>query len=261
MTDPRQITIQVFSDLHLNLLNSKDTIPPIMPEAKYLFLAGNICTLNHSLFFPFLDHCSRSWEKTFIVPGNQEFYSYKKNHGTLDFEYNLKIGERYKNIFYLNNGKATLNDVIDVYGTTLWSKPRISRYEAKYFTDFFSIQQFSEKKKLNIPIDYHFIQNLSNKDSDFLAESIRKNKNKKLIVLTHFPPTQEGTINPSTTLYEDFGNLLDRVDLRNVPLWISGHTHWSYNIELPSTRLVSNQLGFVSEKTGYSKNGLFVIDY
>jgi Icc-related predicted phosphoesterase len=102
---------------------------------------------------------------------------------------------------------------------------------------------------------------LSNKDSDFLAESIRKNKNKKLIVLTHFPPTQEGTINPSTTLYEDFGNLLDRVDLRNVPLWISGHTHWSYNIELPSTRLVSNQLGFVSEKTGYSKNGLFVIDY
>ena len=256
-----QITIQVFSDLHLNLLNPKDTIPPIIPEAKYLFLAGNICTLGHPTFFPFLDYCSRSWEKTFIVPGNQDFYSFKKNHGTLDFEYNLKIGERYKNIFYLNNSKASLNDTIDVYGSTLWSKPRFSRYEVKYFTDFLNIQQFSDKKKQNTLIDYHFVQNLSNKDADYLEESINKNTDKKTIILTHFPPTQEGTIQPSKVLHEDFGNILDKVNLCNVPLWISGHTHWSYDITHHSTRLISNQLGFKFETTRYSKNGVFLIDY
>lgn len=263
MTDllPGQITIQVFSDLHLNLLNPKDTIPPIIPEAKYLFLAGNICTLGHNMFFTFLDYCSRSWEKTFIVPGNHDFYSLKKNHGTLDFEYNLKIGERYKNIFYLNNSKAPLNDMIDVYGTTLWSKPRFSRYEAKYFTDFFNIQQFSEKKKQNILIDYNFVHHLSNKDTDYLVESIYKNTNKKIIVLTHFPPTQEGTVSPSRIIHEDFGNILDKVNLCNVPLWISGHTHWSYDITLPSTRLISNQLGFRFETTRYSKTGVFLVDY
>lgn len=257
----RQITIQVFSDLHLNQLNPKDTIPPIIPEAKYLFLAGNICTLSHATFFPFLDYCSKSWEKVFLVPGNQEFYSLKKNHGTLDFEYNLKIGERYKNIFYLNNGKASLNDTIDVYGSTLWSKPRFSRYEAKYFTDFLNIQQFSEKKKQNILIDYPFVQNLSNKDADYLAESINKNTNKKIIILTHFPPTQEGTIPPSKVLHEDFGNILDKVNLCHVPLWISGHTHWSHDIMYHSTRLISNQLGFISETTGYSNTGVFQVDY
>jgi len=257
----RQITIQVFSDLHLNLLNPKDTIPNITPEAKYLFLAGNICTLSHSTFFPFLDYCSKSWEKTFLVPGNQDFYSFKKNHGTLDFEYKLKIGERYKNIFYLNNSKASLNDTIDVYGSTLWSKPRFSRYEVKYFIDFLNIQQFSEKKKQNTLIDYNFVQNLSNKDTNYLAESINENTNKKIIVLTHFPPTQEGTIDPSKILHEDFGNLLDKVNLCNVPLWISGHTHWSYDITIPSVRLISNQLGFKFESTRYSTTGLFLVDY
>ena len=257
----RQITIQVFSDLHLNLLNPRDTISPITPEAKYLFLAGNICTLGHRTFFPFLDYCSQGWEKTFIVPGNQDFYSLKKNHGTLDFEYNLKIGERYKNIFYLNNSMASLNDTIDVYGSTLWSKPRLSRYEAKYFSDFFNIQQFSEKKKQNTLIDYPFVQNLSNKDADYLEESINKNTNKKTIILTHFPPTQEGTIPPSKVLHEDFGNMLDKVNLCNVPLWISGHTHWCYDITHQSTRLISNQLGVGFETTGYSKTGVFLVDY
>ena len=260
----RQITIQVFSDLHLNLLNKKDTIPPIVPEAKYLFLAGNICTLGHRTFFPFLDYCSQGWEKTFIVPGNQDFYSLKKNHGTLDFEYNLKIGERYKNVFYLNNSTASLNDTIDVYGSTLWSKPLFSRYEAKYFTDFLNIQQFSEKKKQNTLIDYPFVQNLSNKDADYLVESINNNTNntnKKTIILTHFPPTQEGTIPHSKVLHEDFGNILDKVNLCNVPLWISGHTHRSYDITRHSTRLISNQLGFKFETTGYSKTGVFLVDY
>ena len=260
----RQITVQVFSDLHLNLLNPKDTISPLIPAAKYLFLAGNVCTLGHPMFFTFLDYCSKGWEKTFIVPGNQDFYSLKKNHGTLDFEYNLKIGERYKNIFYLNNNKASLNDAIDVYGSTLWSKPRFSQLEVKYFSDFFSIRQFSAKKQQNILIDYDFVQNLSNKDSGYLAESIKNNNdtNKKIIVLTHFPPTQEGTMSPLKTSHEDFGNLLDKVDLSNVPLWISGHTHLSYDItRTPYTRLVSNQLGFQYETTGYSKTGLFVVNY
>jgi len=258
-----QISIQVFSDIHFNVLTSKDTIPPILPLAKYLFLPGNICTLYHKMFFTFLDYCSKKWEKIFIIPGNQDFYSPKHNHTSLNFEYNLKISQRYKNIFYLNNSKASLDENIDVYGSTLWAKPLFNPYEVTHFTDFRSIQMFCPKKQQNTLIDYKFIVDLSNEDTKYLFESISNNTEKKIIIMTHFPPTQTGTRNPIKRAHQDFGNLLDRVQLSNVIVWVSGHTHWSHDIVYNNTRLLSNQLGhaFEAERTRFSETGLFVIDY
>ena len=73
----RRIVIQVYSDLHIELWNK---IPEITPRAKYLFLAGDVCHINHPLFFPFLDYCSKNWTKTFYIPGNHEYYIQKRNY-------------------------------------------------------------------------------------------------------------------------------------------------------------------------------------
>jgi len=258
-----QISIQVFSDIHFDLLASKEVIPPILPLAKYLFLPGNISKLYHKMLFTFLDYCSLKWAKIFIVPGNQDFYSNKHNHTSLNFEYKLKIGERYNNIYYLNDSMASLDENIDVYGSTLWVKPLFNPYDVSHFADFRSIQMFCPTKKQNILIDHQFITNLSNKNTQYLFESIGNNTQKKIIILTHFPPTQTGTTNPSKKPHEDFGNLLDRVQLSNVLVWISGHTHWSYDCVYNGTRLISNQLGYAyeAERTRFSESGLFVIDY
>ena len=69
------ISIQIFSDMHIELW---DKMPIIEVKAKYLFLAGDICKINHILFYKFFDYCATKWEKTFYVPGNHEFYSNKK---------------------------------------------------------------------------------------------------------------------------------------------------------------------------------------
>jgi hypothetical protein len=92
--------------------------------------------------------------------------------------------------------------------------------------------------------------------------------------MTHFPPLQDGTSNPvyfnqSQCLKDYFAwnNILKDLNLKNVPLWLSGHTHWSYDImyntnkDNISTRLLSNQLGYSREigLTNIVQDGLFEI--
>jgi hypothetical protein len=237
------------------------------------------------------------WDKIFYTPGNREFYSGKKNYDTLNFEYELKIKEKYKNIFYLNRNSVSLNDDIDVYGCVFWTIPPSSIYT--YLNDYREIKQFSETTKYNIPIDSVFITNLSNNDfksiSDYLnkintqliekkqtikiehdnavknkSEKNKSEKNKKIIIITHFPPTQENTmalncVEKSQELknYYAWNNILDSLNLKNVIAWISGHTHWSYDNNYNNIRLISNQFGFKKEVglTGVKEIGLFEIEY
>ena len=189
----KQIKIQVYSDIHIELM--KD-IPPILPTAKYLFLVGDICNLNNKLFFKFFDYCSPLWEKIFFTPGNHEFYSGKKNYNVLDFEYDLKLNEKYKNVYYLNRKCVSLNDDIDVYGCVFWTIPQyLSTSTSIYMNDYREIKQFSKSKCYNIPIDSSFMNNLAEEDFKSISKHLN-NTTKKLIILTHFPPTQTGTINP-----------------------------------------------------------------
>jgi len=55
---------------------------------------------------------------------------------------------------------------------------------------------------------------------------------------------------------------VDRLNLTNTPLWISGHTHWSYDFKRYNTRFISNQLGYKSEteNTWLNEKGLYEIE-
>ncbi len=110
----KKLSIQIYSNFHLELAN---VFPRILPIAKYLFLVGNIGKLSYKLLFIFLDYCALKWEKIFYIPGNYEFYSGKKNYNTLNFEYDLKIKERYKNIYYVNNYPTFINKFRVIYST------------------------------------------------------------------------------------------------------------------------------------------------
>jgi hypothetical protein len=48
----KEISLQLYSDMHIEIWNK---IPDIPVKAKYLFLAGDICQLNHPLFYNFFD--------------------------------------------------------------------------------------------------------------------------------------------------------------------------------------------------------------
>jgi predicted phosphodiesterase len=266
MSSSRKLTIQVYSDIHLDLIKfSKHAQLQInlVPLSKYLFLAGNICNLNHEMFFKFFDFCTTRWEKIFFTPGNQDFYSFKKNYGLIDFEYDLRLRERYKNVFYLNRGSVSLNDDIDVYGTVFWTYPS----PELYVRDYNNIQRFCEKKKNNIPIDSRFMKELSQTDHQLLNSFLNTNR-KKTIVVTHFPPTQDGTIcNDLDKELKDHNawnnNTIETLNLSDVLIWISGHTHFSYDIKHEKVRLISNQVGYLKEQglTKSTHSGLFEIEY
>lgn len=264
----KKILIQVFSDIHLEFSNK---IPLLNPKADYLILAGDICQLDHKLFYLFLDYCSTNWKKTFYVPGNHEYYSIKKNMDELEFNYKYKIETRYKNIFYLNNSVTELDDDINIYGTTFWTNPPFSSsYEAQmYINDYNCIRYFKQELEQVVDLDVPKVRELSN-DSFKQLEDYLVRENKKTIVVTHFPPTRKGTSHPkylseksNSNLYFSWpDNTLNNFRLNNVLAWISGHTHWSYDFEQNGIRLISNQLGYKSEigQTGINEDGLYEIN-
>jgi predicted phosphohydrolase len=263
----RKLLIQVYSDIHIELWNK---LPEIPVKAKYLFLAGDISTITHSFFYPFMDYCSKNWEKVFYTPGNHEFYIKNKNYNELSFEYKHKLNQRYKNVFYLDNEAVKLSDEIDVYGSTFWTKSPFERtYEAKLsINDYNWITYFNQSKRHVVDLDISYVNELSQTSYNKLKQHL-SNSIKPTIVMTHFPPIRTGTSDPAYLAQKRTANLyfawpdetINDFNLTNVPIWISGHTHWSYNIDKNGSRFVANQLGYKSEigKTGISEDGLFEI--
>jgi len=264
----KTLTIQVFSDLHIESWNKIPAIPAI---AKYLFLAGDICSANNPFFYKFLDYCSANWEKIFYVPGNTEFYNEKKNYNELHFEYKYKIAQKYKNVFYLDNDFIPLNDEIDVYGSIFWTYPAFdTTREAKtHIDDYRKITYFHKGLNKLVKWDVSYVKQLSKEAYYSLQNHLAKTK-KKTIVMTHFPPIRTGTSRPNA--YEEIASSLlsysswkddsiENFTLKNVPIWISGHTHWSYSIEKRGCTFISNQLGVKSEMANMriDEEGLFTI--
>jgi hypothetical protein len=265
----KKLFIQIFSDIYIELWNK---LPEIPVKAKYLFLAGDICNLNHSLFFPFFDHCSLNWEKVFYTPGNNEFYSKKRNYGELDFEYNLRFSERYKNVYYLNNNFVALNENFNVYGSTFWTNPPFrSTSDAKlYINDYNWITYFNKLRGYVIDLDVSYVKELSKMAHNKLQKYLNETTDKNTIVMTHFPPFRSGTSNPKylpdkrviNSYFAWPDETIDNFNLANVPTWISGHTHWSYKIDKNDCTFIGNQLGYKNEvgKTGLNEDGLYEIE-
>ena len=263
----KKLLIQVYSDIHIELWNK---IPELPVKAKYLFLAGNICTQSNKHFMPFMYFCSKKWEKVFYVPGNHEFYVKKKNYNELCFDYKYILNKRYKNIHYLDNDFIPLNDEINVYGSTFWTIPPFnSTYEAKMsITDYNWITYFNKTKGHAVDLDINYVKELANDSVNKLQKYLNET-DKKTIIMTHFPPLRSGTSDPKyyaeekqSDLYFSWpDNTLDKFKTTNVPLWISGHTHWSYDVIKNGRRFISNQLGYKYELggTGVSEEGLFDI--
>jgi len=263
----RKISVQIFSDIHAESWNQYFTLPI---KSKYLFLAGDICNKQHPFFYKFLDYCSLHWEKVFYIPGHNEFYIKNKNYNELLFEYKYEIEKRYKNIYFIHNEVIKLNDEIDVYGCIFWTKsPFNNKHQAKLFiNDYNYITYFNEITGQVTDLDTSYINKISEMSYNCLKNYLTSTK-KKCIVMTHFPPIRTGTTDP--LLFSQYrkaneyftwpDETINDFNLSNVPIWISGHTHWSYDITKENTRFISNQLGYKNEmgQTNLDVDGLFEI--
>ena len=265
--------IQVFSDIHLEFLNNEK--PNIEPLAEYLFLLGDIGQLHLPTFKPFIDYCSNNWKHTFYILGNHEFYSSSKTHAKLLEDY-IHFFEQYENIILLDDDSYDIEIggfPLRIYGSTLWSNPR----ETTGLNDFNNIKMKNEKD-WTVKIDREYFKNLHDDCTNNLIAAIKtaNSENRKLIVATHFPPLRYGTSHPKfdnedisrkSYFSNDFQlsyfcdlDISEKDFYKNILMWISGHTHYSYNFTHYNTRFISNQLGYPFENdSNFNRTGIFYL--
>lgn len=271
----KKIAIQVISDIHLEFYKS---FPKIVPQAKYLCLAGDIGTIKNKYdtkVQKFLTYCSENWDKTFYVLGNHEFYqtaefAYKKTNFE-DFELKYQsICSEFHNVHLLSNSSVQIVPGLNIYGTTLWTGNYGYPFELSEILNDYNMIAIKSTNS-NVPVNSNYIDVLSKSQlnllSNYLDTSITKN-----IIMTHFPPIRQGSSNPKYLTqpeymanYFSWNNIYKQLNMSNIIGWISGHTHWSYDINIDGMRFVSNQMGYKNEyargETGFEPSQVFEFEY
>lgn len=278
--EPIKITFQLYSDIHIEL--QSNSYPIIKPLAPYLFLAGDIAQIDKPNFKPFFDYLAKNWLRVFYVLGNHEFYHKNKTHNQLRKQYH-EFFQEYSNVHLLDNSSYDLvesNIDLRIFGTTLWSKldPEFGKTsDTNGFGDINCL--FIDD---NVPMNVEYFNNLNNECLNKLLNEIKQCKElgKNLIVMSHFPPLRKTNEQPNATshsIYSNetpirkqyFANDLTNKLLKtyqttesdfysNIKLFMSGHTHYSYDFNYCGTRFIANQVGYKTENTtGVNYDGLF----
>ena len=269
-----KFTFQIFSDLHQEFITNFFKLPP---KADYLFLAGDIHKIYRNNFDMFFDYISKNWKHVFYIPGNHEYYNNYNDIFYLKSEYE-KYFKKYNNIHFLDDGYYTLdlnyeNKKIVILGSTLWSCVS----DINGINDFKNIRQSDSKnnvflKENNNLITKETFNDLHNNSVEFINKHLNIFDNEKIIVVTHFPPTQKNTssskyINEKQHIKDYFAsNILHNYSNKKdkILCWIHGHTHHSNDFIDDDTgiRVLSNQLGYLKELkyTNVKDDGLFEIE-
>ena len=231
---------QIVSDIHIPEDNKYPNWRKYLEiAAPYLIITGDVGRVeNFDTYSFFLKNICDQYKQVFLVAGNHEFYSDKEEYDFLNMKL-IKLTDDIPNLSYLNNDYVDMPGNIRIYGCTLWSHidknttPKnipIKVGKNDYVnSDWINMKHFYEK--------YYLTQ----------AISKAQKENKRLIVVTHYPPTKQGTVAEEhlKSLYlnwytNDMDNLLSK---DQVYIWIYGHTHVNNDyLNLFDTRIVSNQL-------------------
>lgn len=261
-----KLSFQLVSDLHLEYYDKIHFNDFIIPKASNLIIAGDIGYQHLDNYNTFMESCSESFDKVFMVLGNHDYYNYKsKEILTMeDIETNIKtIIEKYNNIHLLHNDVYEFNDYV-ILGTVLWSN--IPFNMAKYVQNNINDYNYIYDDKLK-PITPNKINYLHYKNVEWLEKMIGKYLNKKIIVITHHLPSFK-LISPK--YYNNLFNCAFATDLEylmkdNVLYWCCGHTHTSCSTVINNCKLFVNPKGYPinnnqNENQSYDKQFIFNVN-
>lgn len=235
--------IRYFSDIHLELLNSKD-LKSIIKKIK--IDSGQVCVIPGDIGNPyssnyktFMDFINNNFKKTFIICGNHEYYNNGKTiEETNDF-LNIFFNQ-YNNISYLNNDVEIYNNYCFI-GTTLWSRVNEPRYA---INDIKYIKGLTCDKYNNLhDVCFKFLNKV-------ISNSVHKN-----IILTHHLPSfklidKKYKIGMNVMYNQWFASNLDIFMTNNskkIKMWFYGHTHTPHNTTMYNITFACNPIGYVNE--------------
>ena len=238
--------IQFASDLHLELSDNSRYLKehPLEVAGDVLLLAGDTIYLGQESLMkhPFWRWASDHYEQVLAVPGNHEYYAYYDIAAQPE-SFHIKL---FPNVKICSNTVEHIGD-IDIVASTLWAHIDIQNayYTERCVSDFNCIMYGEYLWRV---ADF----NLENERClELIKQAGEGSKAKTKIVLTHHVPTglctaaefSGSTINGAFTV--ELGNYIAD---SGIDYWIYGHSHRNIDAQIGDTRIMSNQLGYVSHR-------------
>lgn len=236
----------VASDLHKEFPKQQIPDPPAADTYDVVILAGDIAYDNQGITW-----ASRKFpdKQVLYVPGNHEYYKQNIHNSKQRM---IEAANALPNVGLLNPGFTELGG-IKFIGATMWSDLNLEGYEPLRddvvegaISDFRVIYDAP-----GFPFTAHQMRKLFREEYEFLTSELAHNTCDKVVVITHFVPTQQCVHERfvGSFLNPYFTNDLDHVMEQYKPaLWIAGHTHDRYDVQHPSgTRIVINPHGYPGE--------------
>ena len=251
------LRIQFVSDLHLEFPQNRAWIAehPFEVTGDILLIAGDTAYLDkpesgHDTYseYSFWDWVSANYKQVIVCFGNHDFYGYY-DLATIPDGYCKQIRN---NVFAYYNKVVHLPDT-DIIVSTLWS--HIEPYDAYMVehgvNDFYRINYRGRRLRADDFNEEH------ERCLRFIKKAVAESTAKTKIVMTHHVPTTFCTaeefkgsmINGAFTV--ELGNYIADA---GIDYWIYGHSHRNIDAQIGQTRIVSNQLGYISHKE-YLTNG------
>jgi len=246
------LNLAVASDLHFEFhKNDPAWLPPLPVCCDVLVLAGDIGVGNGAARAVFRIADALPDTTIVWVAGNHEFYNH---HIGKQLDKYRRACAKHPQVFFLENAAVEIKGY-RFLGCTLWSgfdclgeaslKPAM--LEAQACISDFSLIRTAAEGRLFTPTDaaHRYAESYR-----WLEAELSTGEPGKMVVVTHFPPCREARHRglPENPLTPYFQANCDELIHRYQPaLWLYGHNHWTDDITLGDTRLVSNQLGYPSE--------------
>lgn len=249
--------IQFVSDLHLEFPENRAYLAehPLEVTGDILLVAGDSAYLDlpdskedtYSRY-AFWNWASEHYQQVVVCFGNHDFYGHY-DLATIPDGYCKQIRP---NVQAYYNGMVNIGDT-DIIVSTLWAyiKPENSYLTERGVSDFYRISYNGHR----LSSDTFNLEH--ERCLQFVKKSVSESRAKYKIVLTHHVPTglctafefRDSLINGAFTV--ELGNYIAE---SSIDYWIYGHTHRNIAAQIGDTRIISNQLGYVSHGE-YRTNG------
>lgn len=213
----------ISDDRELSFLYAKK-VAELNSESQVIFVAGN-----HDYWNTDLIETDQYFRSSFAIVNNAHY-----------LEHNLLV---------VKSGAET----VIFYGSTYWSDFELNgRVEAAWL--MMQCQQMPDFRVIKSSRDFFTTQQsrlLCKKSHAWLESELAQKHTAKKVVITHFPiaPAFNSTESKVSSWFaNNHGALISKY---KPSLVVSGHTHDNVDIDLPKTRMVSNQRGSPGEHSGY----------
>jgi predicted MPP superfamily phosphohydrolase len=237
--------LRYISDIHLEFIKPQyiqQFLEKITPgPSEIAVLAGDVGNLRHSNYDTFMQYMSANFKKTFVIPGNHEYYcldhkkySIEQTEADLN-EYFIK----YDNISYLNNSVEKYEGKTFI-GTKLWTKVIDEENDINY-THYIPFMDRDRYNQLNLQC------------VNFLEGAVANPDNQDCVLITHHLPSYSLIdAKYKTTPYEINQYYCDMDDViktynEKVKLWFYGYTHTPNKTNMGDTILACNPIGYPGE--------------